>query len=89
MKIPEAFTNDSDLGMCYEKKVILQEQLFFNGNLTEQVGLIHMILQCMKESNELNKHKFPFYQLRVRPTRTDERPHGVCFELRWGNRDEL
>jgi len=90
MKIPKAFTDDSDLGMCYEKKVIIVENVFYNGDLSDQIRLIHLLLQCMKESNQLNSHNFPFYQLRVRPSRIyEEQPEGICFELRWGNREEL
>jgi len=88
MKIPEPFTNDSDLKMCYEKKVTLDKNIFFSGNLDIQVRLIHMLLQCMKKSSELNKHEFPFYQLRVRPTTENEYPYGICFELIWENRAE-
>ena len=91
MKLPEAFTNDSDLGMCYEKKVILNPDIFYQGNIPDQIHLIHMLLQRMKESNEINKHDFPFYQLRVRPARWEEDyGHGcICFELRWGSREML
>lgn len=87
--MPKAFTDDSDLGLCYEKKVIMMPCVFFGGDIHYQAEIIEKLLFCMKESNEKNNHTFPFYQLRVRPTRFDERPDGVCFELRWGSREEL
>ena len=92
MKLPEAFTNDSDLGLCYEKKVVMIGEAFFTQGIAAQVDIIHRLLQCMKESNEINKHDFPFYQLRVRPTNVYEHltgPQGICFELRWGCREML
>lgn len=91
MKLPEALTSDAQLGLCYEKKVIMNPDVFLNGNLPDQIHIIHMLLQCMKESNEINKHDFPFYQLRVRPARWYEGAGqgGICFELRWGNREAL
>lgn len=91
MSLPKAFTDDRDLDMCYEKKVILHESVFLEGDLNVQVEIIHKLLQCMKEWNALNKHDFPFYQLRVRPARWYEGSGqgGVCFELRWGNRKML
>ncbi len=88
MKLPKSFTDDCDFGMCYEKKAILHEQAFF-GDIRHSIDLIHRLLQCMKDSNNKNEYDFPFYQLRVRPTRIDERPEGICFELRWGNREDL
>lgn len=89
MKIPEAFTDDCDLGMCYEKKVIMNDQAFF-GQLMSQVDVISLLLQSMRSCNKTNKHKFPFYQLRVRPARWYEsKVEAVCFELRWGNKEEL
>ena len=88
-KLPRAFTDDSDLGMCYENKVILHEDIFLKGNIFDQSRLIERLLYCMKETNEKTKHEFPFYQIRVRPTIRDEVPLGICFELRWGNREML
>lgn len=89
VKLPKAFTDDSDLGMCFEKKVIMNEQYFYQGNIEDQAKMLAKLLFCMKESNEKNAHDFPFYQLRVRPVRMQEAPFGICFEFRWGNRDLL
>ena len=91
MQLPEAFTSDAQLGLCYEKTVIMQPDVFLDGNLADQIDIIHRLLQCMQESNEVNKHDFPYYQLRVRPARWYEAGamEGVCFELRWGNRELL
>ncbi len=88
-KLPEGLIDDRDLGFCYEKKVILLDSAFFENGFSDQVDIIHRLLFCMKETNEKNNVIFPYYQLRVRPTRIDERPEGTCFELRWGNRDNL
>jgi hypothetical protein len=91
LKLPEGLKDDRDLGFCYEKKVILSDLVFFEEDRTiyTQLMIINSLLMCMKESNEKNNVIFPYYQLRVRPTRAGELPEGICFELRWGNRDNL
>lgn len=88
MELPKAFTDDSDLGMCYEKKVIMNPNMF-HSTVYPQLEIIGSLLQCMQDTNKFNNHEFPFYQLRVRPTRLYEKPSGICFELRWGDRNLL
>lgn len=87
--LPEALTSYKQYGLCYEIKVIMAEASFLFEGINAQVRLISELLDGMERSNEKMQYIFPFYQLKVRPTRIDEYPQGVCFELRWGNREDL
>lgn len=89
MTPPKAFTDDSDLGLCYEKKVIMNEHMFFLEPIGAKIQIITLLLQCLEDSNKINKHDFPFFQLRVRPSRFYEEYPGICFELRWGSKELL
>lgn len=89
MKLPEALHSDNPYGLCYEKKVIVMETTFLLEGINGQLNIIAELLDCMQRSNIEMQYEFPFYQLKVRPTHIDERPAGICFELRWGNREEL
>lgn len=71
----------------FEKKVFIPE--FMYGDKDVYTKMFLMLIQCMRETNELHKKDNEFFRLTFRPTRLGECEIRDCltFEMQWGSKD--
>lgn len=73
--------------LAFEKLLIIPDHMY--GDHVHYIRCFQLLLQCMKETNKIHEKNCEFFQIRFRPTiPLLERPEGLAFEFRWGNKDE-